>query len=373
MPIFILSFFFLLVFVLVFYRKEAIRSIAENIQLKVFLILTVIISFYYGLFYILPAMGFIEGQSRLLLSPVWWYYGNAFLFWQDVISPTPWLRMFYSPWYFSLFLILSPLFLAYKRQWILLVVNFCIIFFGAIVFLGPYIDARLVVPFIMILIPQVAFAIYLLLGKIGLSQKKILLILFVVIGISFFQNWEFLNTTTSHKHEQEFLRRHFQETIPENSLFLTVHNGFFRDSGLEKTGKEYINSFPGLEFPIHLVPQDRGIVVMDILREYNEEIVREHDNVFYYRSLNAYHEKDYYKTQDMRAEAIWHPDGYTPYEATEIFENNHKLELIEGKDVKNYGLDASLVEHFKRGRNVKVYYEGVIPIGLYRVEKDEAE
>ena len=73
----------------------------------------------------------------------------------------------------------------------------------------------------------------------------------------------------------------------------------------------------------------------------------------------------------MREDAIWYPDGYTPYEATEMFEEKHDLIAIEERDVKNYGLDASLVEHLKRGRNVKVHYEGVIPIGLYKVKLDE--
>jgi hypothetical protein len=260
---------------------------------------------------------------------------------------------------------ISPLFLAIKKYWWVLFIDVFLL-----LFLAPYLrvtlaDTRFMLPLIFFVIPQVAFAMYFVFKKLRLTPNQILAISLVIIVIFTFQNRQFLEIRDGKRMEQDFLLKHLNESIPEGSLILTVAQKKYEDSKFKKS-KHYKEHLHGLEFPSYLLPEGKTIDVMDIYEEYDSQIAKKYDHVFYYKSLYSHHEE----TQRFfthGGEKKYMENKFAP-EATKDFESSHKLIPIQEKYIRNTGYEVGTLDRFLRGVNRDVHAEGDVKIGLYKVE-----
>lgn len=375
---FIVGFFSFFVLVLIF-NKNIRKKIFDNFYIIItFIFFCIVVSFIYFLAWVFPNIkmvvdgpyGFSENFFRLFF--------NSFLIYKpNTHSYAPYLRLFFTPVYFSVLLFVAPLVLLIKKKWFLLV--FDIIFLALLIpMLNIWLtDFRFVLPLLFFLIPQVGYVMYVLFKenffsfKIKLSSEKVLIISLIIIIFSTFQCWYFLKSETARKKEQDFLIKHIKKTVPNNSLILTVAQKKYKNSKFEFIGKDYKYCHHGLEFPGYLIPEKKNIDVMDIYKEYNPEVIKNYKNVFYYRGLYSYHERDINNEITGSCE-----EGLKSYNnilnkkvinVVEDFEEKHKLVFVEGLDVKNVGFEIFFVKDFLRGFNASVRAEGVLGINLYKI------
>jgi len=176
-----------------------------------------------------------------------------------------------------------------------------------------------------------------------------------------FQNYQFLNMDTGRKVEQDFLLYHLKETIPENSLIITVHEKKYEDSEFPQEERCYRFQMHGNEFYTYAIPRNKKIYLMDIYREYDPEIVSKYKNVFYYKSLYSYHEKDIDWVADCH-------DYETAYWVAREFEENHQLAPVVTKIVSNYGFHIRWMHQIEEKWDFTIDGKGDLEIGFYKIE-----
>lgn len=303
-----------------------------------------------------------EAAGGTSLADEWEFLKGFFRFWDaSAVSFATYMNSFFTPWYFIIAFLATPAVLFLKKKYILLA-GF-LISFVFIMFLGDWAlsnNIRKQLPLIFLLIPIATFSLVYLLKKIKIPTKVIMLGLSGVILLSPIQNRSFLTLETDRKIEQDFLIDLLAD-IPSESLILTIH-----EKKYEGYGYPYRHLIHGNEFYSYLLPQSKNIDVMDIYHEYNPDIIREYDNVFYYKSLYSHHEKDIF----IRRRNLNNPDHKNGFEVSEEFENKHTLIPIKEKKVENFGFHIRSVYSLVNRTHFTIYTNSDnLKIGLYKIDE----
>lgn len=262
-------------------------------------------------------------------------------------------HFFYSPAYlyfcFSLSLIIIPLFIRKLLPLMFINIIFMFVFISAWSsdFSDSFRTSLVIFPYVSI---QVAYIMYFVLNEFKINQKYIFLICYVLVGLSFFQNFNFLNMEPGKKVEQDFIIKNMK-CLPENSLLLTVHKKKYSLDNFPRL-EEYETVQHGLEFPEYLLAEC-NTDIMDIYKEYNPDIISSYEHVYYYKSMYSYHE-------------------FAAPRATADFESRHLLTPVEEKMVFNYDYNTESVETLLAGESLSVITpQNNLLIGLYEVRFNE--
>jgi hypothetical protein len=367
------SFLYLFFFIVI--HKRRVKEILANKRFLFFAAGTFAVSIFYFIFSILPEINTAAQQvSTREVEEVSRYIKNSFSFWSDTgLSFGFFLNDFFTPWYFTILLFILPFVMLWKKQWSLVFIDLLFILCLLPLIQTMFCNLRIVIPFLFFLIPQLAYAMYWVFSVFKIKPMIILFLSFLVIAGSFPQNKGFLTIETARKKEQDFLIKHLQETIPPDSLILTVAQKKYRDSKFDQV-RDYKYRQHGLEFPSYLIPDDKDIDVMDVYREYgdNKDTLDEYKNVFYYKGLYSYHEGDRaHFAIDHRY--LQNPDSLDAPEAVSAFENDHKTQItpIEEKMVENFGYQIKTVNDFLEKRTLDINAAGDLKIGLYSFDDHE--
>ncbi len=369
MPFFIGS-FFLLSFIFLVSNRKSFQRLKSNIYVKLFFSFTVLVSAFYLLTYVFfgDGMGVIsEHYLSRDLTHDYRFIKNFFRFTNPFTTTfATFTNSFFSPWYFFIALVVSPLVLLIKKRAVLLC-GFLIAFLFAVFLRDLELsnNIRKLLPLLILSIPLTAYTLHLILKKIKIPEKIGVAVLAVVVIVSPIQNWEFLTTNTDRKLEQDFLIRQFEKNIPSESLILTVHEKKYEDSQFSKTPNHYRHRMHGNEFYTYLLPPDKEIDVMDIYHEYDSEKIKEYENVFYYRSLYSYHEEGL----DAFSKSIQNPEHKSAPEVTEKFEEFHSLIPVKEKVVENYGFHIRSADQLLQRKHFTIDTDRKEPvIGLYQIK-----
>jgi hypothetical protein len=196
---------------------------------------------------------------------------------------------------------------------------------------------------------QVAYGIHVFISYFS-KQRKILLAAsaFLVI-FSFWANDDLLRIVPAKKIEQELILNNVNK-IPDGSLLVTIAEKKYENTKFSKNHK-YQTKQHGLEFPSYLLA-GRNIDIMDVYQEYDPEIIKKYNSVFYYKSLYAHHEN-------------------AGPAAADSFEKDYKYEIIEEKNFINHDFDVFTVQDLIDGRSESIKSdEKFFKIGFYRVIKE---
>ncbi len=306
---------------------------------------------------------YIEGRSWETES---WLIRNFFLFHDgNSITFANFMKSFFTPWYFLIAFIFTPVILILSKKWTLL--SALLIGFSFAIFLKDLElsnSIRKLLPLIFLSVPLIGYSFYTLLESLKINKKIITPIAIIIISFSIFQNLTFLEIETSRKIEQDFLLYHLENTIPEGSLILTIHEKKYEHSIFPQKENKYKYQQHGFEFYSYLLSKHE-IDVMDIYREYDPEIIKNYEGVFYYRSLYSYHEEDLFLAQEKY---LNNPEGKSGPEVTKNFENNHILVPIAEKNIWNYDFHNRTTDEITRGVNYSIKSKGGLEIGLYLVK-----
>ena len=269
------------------------------------------------------------------------------------------LRSFFTPLYFFSLLLIAPIILILKKKWSLLLINFVSVLLLMFLMTPSLGEFRRAMPLLIFFIPQMGYGFYHLLSDLNLSAKNILILSSFIIILSTYQNLEFLKMETARKTEQELILE-FMDEAPENSLVLTINNS-----------KDYRYMQHGNSFDAHLVPGDKNIDVVDLYTEYNPEMLKDYDNLFYYRSLYSYHESNWQELLEKHGDAyvVTNESNMGPYEVSRKFEKNNSLKLIKKGSAPNRLTDTSTVSGYINGTNGTILTDyDLLEIGFYRIE-----
>ena len=271
------------------------------------------------------------------------------------------LRSFLTPLYFFLALLITPIFLFKMKRWYIIAVNSFAILLLSFLMTDTLTDFRRVMPLLIFIIPQVAYALYHMLS-IGskINRKKILILASILIILSTYQNKEFLRMETARKIEQELILE-FVESVPENSLLLTIDNEF-----------DYRYMQHGNSFDRHLIPSEKDVSIVDIYTEYSSEMLKEYDNIFYYRGLYSYHESNWNELKKEVGDAydIINKERLGPYEVSKKFERNHSLTPLMEETTPNRLTHTPKVDDYINGNNrtIRTNYRN-LRIGFFKINK----
>lgn len=334
-----------------------------------FLILLILVMSFYVIAYL-----FTEGNATIsehyLQGRKWgnerYLLQNFFLFHDgEAVTFASFMKSFFTPWYFLILFLFTPLIIFLSKKWVLFfgfLIGFAFAIFAKDLEIANSI--RKLLPCLFLLIPLSAYTFYTLLQALKI-KKNIAAIAILIIVFSTFQNLHFLQLQTARKAEQDFLLYHLEKTIPPDSLILTIHEKKYEKSTFPQNDKEYKYQQHGLEFYSYLLI-DKEVAVMDIYKEYNPEIIKKYENVFYYRSLYAYHEKNDFLVIEKQQQ---NPDNKNGPEVTEYFENNHTLMPVAEKKIWNYGFHNRTIQELIDGINYSIKAQGELQVGFYQLEE----
>jgi hypothetical protein len=363
-----LSFFPILIFSLLaislIFNKNLRAYLKKNNKIKIILLLFLATSLFYFVYYIYP-VGSRGGELAYRIHK-FTNLKDQFnsLLYTDYNTPARhlFLRSFFTPLYFFILTLITPLMLIIKRKWKVLTVLGFTIPFVMFYATSDFVDFRRILPLLLLFIPFISWTFYLLIKKIKIPQKYIFILAVLIITLSPLQNIEFLKAETGRKAEQDFLIKNLKK-IPKNSLILTVNDPLDDryKFGYPSSKNEYFYTQETAVFNTYLLPKNKNIKVMDINTQYDSKIIESYENVFYYRSLYSYHERsfNFYPQKNKKK---------TPWQATKEFEKNKKLKPIEEKMVKNSLYNIKTVRQFKEGYNLSIKAKGILKIGLYKLK-----
>lgn len=362
------SFFPILIFcclILFSFIDERFRNyLKNNFKIKAVLSLFLIVSGFYLIYYVFPLGSNKELEYRLSQSTKWRDHLNFFRYTNVDWSIYPFLRAYFTPLYFYILFLATFVLILIKKKWKTLAIILLSIPFLLFYSTNNLGDFRRIMPLLLLFIPFMGWTFFNFLKYIKIPKKNILIVASFVIILSPLQNIDFLNTRIGRGIEQDFIIKNIEE-IPPNSLILTTHDPIpqYNNYKFEKNGNKYRYIEKRAVFNNYLIPERKKIKVMDIYTEYDEEIINEYENVFYYRGLYSYHEKEAPENSGSGNEKT-----KTPWEATVAFENNHKLKPLAEKKIKNVSFNVGRVKHFKQGRNYSINAYGDLLVGFYKVK-----
>ena len=357
-------------------------KIKEEKKFLIFLISSLAVCLFYGLFFVLPqrdtaiSMGVQEIRHNIN------YITNFKLlpFLRGKINTSfNWLHQTFTPWYFSIFLFLSFFVLIINKKIHLLLFNIVLLLSYLVVAEWSIVDFRRAAPIITLLVPQIGYCWYLAMKKIKISENLIIPITLLIVTLSIPQNYFFLQSESSRKVEQDFLIRKIEKEIPDNSLIITIHESKHQFKEIElglpgiNPGKPVYKYYElGLEFPSYILPVNRRIHVLDLNQVDDFSGFENYDHVFYYRPLYGYHETEPFF--EYNPETAVGTSGIPPHEAITKFEdkNSEVLEPIKSKEIDNYGYDVN-IDLFKEKMNLNIIAKGGLEIGLFRINADPGQ
>lgn len=365
-----LSFFPLLIFIcLIFFSlmdKNIKNYLKENLEIKIILLIFFIISGFYFLYYIFP-VGSKSGELiyRLRRLVDWKNHLKFFWYTDETHQATyPFLKSHFTPFYIYILFLISPIFVLIKKKWKIMIVMLLSIPFLLFYSTAFLTDFRRVLPLLLAFIPVMGWTFFRFLKYLKIPEKYILLLASFIIILSPLQNINFLNAKTGRKVEQDFMIEKMKE-IPSGSLILTVNDPLpgYDKYKFEKNNNRYTYTQEKAVFNSYLIPENKKIEVMDIHKEYNPSIIEQYENVFYYRSLYSYHDREASRESEFANKKI-----KTPWEVTASFENEHELIPLFEKEITNVLYDIRKVEDFKRSWNYSINASGDLLVGFYKLK-----
>ncbi len=361
------SFLFLLILLI---KDGELRTIfIENNKPKLIILGSLLVSAFYIIYSVIPHAG------REIGYRIGWFYPenisvhlNFFRYFsEELTTSAPFFRYTFSPLYFFILLNLTGIILILTKKWKLLFLNFMTVIFLILVANMHVSDFRRVYPFLIFVIPQMAFSFYFILEKMKLKRRYILILSVLIIIPSTYQNSYFLEAEISRKVEQDLIIDLMENHIPEGSLILTAHDIEPHHSPFDRHREGYRYHQSGTKFYNYLIPADKNIDIMDFYLEYDPEAILEYENIFFYKSLYNHHGSwKKYKGGSPR-----NPDKLAPFEATAKFEEAHTLDPVKTKVVTNRTYNMFTREEFLKGANLTIHAKGDLEIGLYKMDPEE--
>lgn len=366
---------FILLFLAYLNKDQVVKKIIKNKSLIASSLLFIAACFFFVFEAMVPHLarevGFRIGN--LTQQSQFGVHLNFFRYFSpNELSHTPFFKSFTTPLYFFILLNLFPIVLVIKKRWFLLFLNSLFLGLMLLVANPNLADFRRVMPFLLIYIPQMAYALHFIFDKIKIKPKHALILSALLIVPSTYQNQYFLEAEIGRKIEQDLVIEVFEDYIPENSLIITTHAPHEGHEGndqldIERVNDDYKYSQGGMLFNTYLMPKDKNIKLIDKYLQYRPEILDElmedFDNIFYYKTLYSHHGSWRGCKNDCKNE-----DNLQPYEATKKFISNHKLTPIRTKVIRNRSYNYGLKDHFIKGANYEIDAKGELKTGLYRVE-----
>ncbi len=374
MPFFIAS-FFSLSFLFLFFHQSYFQKFIKNKYIVIFFIVTLFSSvFYFLAYFYVDGVDFIKQDNYLWGRSIAedFYFLKNLLYFHDGEKTTLafHLKSFFTPWYFFIGLLISPIILLIKKRYMLFfgfLLCFAFAFFLQDMELSN--SARKHFPLLFLAIPCISFSFYTILRWLRIPNLATTIVIILIVIGSFFQNWEFLSMNSAAKEEQDFLDFHIKNTIPPKSLLLTIHEKKYEPSKFPQRDVYYRFYVHGNEFYSFLLP-GTGIDVMDIYREYDPEIINKYDHVFYYRPLYAHHEADQEIIQELFGSHRMpeNPHHKNAHEVAKIFEKTHHLISIEKREISNFDFANRTVSGIREKRGFSILAQGDLEVGLFKVE-----